>query len=105
MTRFEAINEQIDEIMDIFDFNRVLKVMEMLEWTWSPSNCVPDEYEVRKSARRMMKQLIDYTDGGTTSSGGFRATLTQKADNEGKWLRVDLAFCIDDTLLDGEYYA
>ena len=105
MTRLEAINEQIDEIMDIFDFNRVIKVMEMLEWKWNLLDHVPDEYEIRKAARKMMKSLIDFNDGGTTSSGGFRATLTQNTDNGGKWLRVDLAFCVDDTLLDGEYYA
>lgn len=105
MTRLEAINEQIDEIMDTFDFDKVREVMEMLEWKWHTSDDVPDEYMIRKSARKMMRNLIDYTDGGTNSSGGFRATLTQKADNCGKWLRVDLSFCIDDTLLDGEYYA
>jgi hypothetical protein len=104
MTRLEAINEQIDEIMDTFNFEKVKKTMEMLEWAWSSSYGIPDEYDIKKTARRLLKQLIDFEDGGVTSIGGFRAELTQKADNGGKWLRVDLAFCVDQTLMDGEYY-
>jgi len=104
MTRIEAINEQIDEIMDTFDFKKVKKTMEMLEWAWSSSGGIPDEYEIRKTARRLLKQLIDFEDGGITSVGGFRAELIQKANNGGKWLRVDLAFCVDQTFMDGEYY-
>ena len=105
MTRLEAINEQIDEIMDTFDFDKVKKTMDIFKWEWSGSNGVPEDYEIRKSARKLMKNLIDFENGGTTACGGFRARLTQDTDSCGKWLRVDLAFCIDDTLLDGEYYA
>lgn len=103
MTRLEVINNQIDEIMDTFDFRKVHEVMKMLEWEWM-GNGVPEEYDLRVGARKLMKNLIDFKDGGVNSSGGFKALLTQKVSNKGTWLRVDLSFCIDDTLLDGEYY-
>jgi len=104
MTRIEVINNQIDEIMDTFDFEEVRKVMTFLDWEWADCNGVPEDYELRKSARKTMKHLIRFEDGGASSSGGFTATLKQGVSGSGKWLRVDLAFCVEQTLLDGEDY-
>jgi len=102
MTRFELINNQIEEIMDTFDFSKIRIAMEALDWKWS--NDIPEEYELRRSARSLMKSLIDFKESGFISSGGFTTRLTQGVENNEKWLRIDLSFSIEDSLLNGETY-
>ena len=47
MTKEQALQEQMDEIMDSFEFDKVLSVMQHLNWEWKDAG-VPDEYEIRK---------------------------------------------------------
>jgi len=63
--------EQIDEIMDHFDFARVAKVMEHLGWEWSVpfGLAVPDEAEIRGRARHMLTHIKD---AASVSTGGLR---------------------------------
>lgn len=64
-------DEQIDEIMDWFDFAKVAKTMQALDWVWYESGGdIPEEGEIRKHARSLMKQAVkkEYKYFG---SGGF----------------------------------
>lgn len=89
----------MDEIMDSFDFDKVNKMMCAVDWKWASSEeGIPDQYELRKEARRLMKQAIIGEDSGT---GGFRAWVTDGKDNDGPWTRLHLSFGID-TIHDGE---
>lgn len=58
MTR-PSMQDHIDYIMDNFDFERVEKVMEFLEWKWSPSNESPSGYEIKRYARQLLKQVYE----------------------------------------------
>ena len=50
--------ELIDNIMDNFDFSRVARCMEVLEWKWCDvPEGVPEESDIRKLARKLMKQV------------------------------------------------
>lgn len=49
-------SEMIDNIMDNFDFSRVARCMEVLEWKWHNVEGVPEESNIRKLARELMKQ-------------------------------------------------
>jgi hypothetical protein len=99
MTRQEVLNNQMDEIMDTFDFDKVNKMMCAVDWKWATTeNEVPDQYELRKSARRLMKQAIA---GEDCATGGFRAWVIDGKDNNGPWTRLNLMFG-EDIMLDGE---
>ena len=110
MTKEELIQKQIEDIMDEFNFAEVQKVMESLDWTWSETGCVPEEYDLRKGARKLLKEAARMIgdplrlSGGSTSTGGFLATSKAGYNNGDKWLRLDLHFCVDSVTLDGESF-
>ena len=111
MTKEELIQKQIEDIMDEFNFGEVRKVMESLEWTWHETGCIPEEYDLRKSARKLLRhaaEMIDEkevgTSGGSTSTGGFYATSKAGTAWGDKWLRLELHFCVDSVTLDGESF-
>ena len=114
MTKEELIQKQIEDIMDEFNFGEVQKVMESLDWTWSETGCVPEEYDLRKGARKLLKEAAKMIDDklnlsvGTTSTVGFietsRAGYDHYDKSYNKWLRLELHFCIDSVTLDGESF-
>lgn len=72
--------EMIDEIMDNFDFGKVAKVMDFLDWKWAmvgmtSQYCVPEEPEIRKEARGRLSKVYDHAVGQgrkyETATGGF----------------------------------
>lgn len=67
----EQRQELIDEVMDCFDFKRVAEVMEKLGWTWASSKGIPQEFQIRGQARRLLKSALE---GGYMSSGGLSAS-------------------------------
>jgi hypothetical protein len=99
MTKQEAIQEQIDEIMDSFNFERVQKIMETLNWEWHEQG-VPDIYSLRTEARKHLKQAAATV--GTSGSGGFTAIYMDGKDDK-PWLRLELHFGID-SMNDGTEY-
>ena len=74
---------KIKSILNHFDFNRVKKVMDVLNWKWASScskNGVPDIDEIRKLATRL---LIDACVEKTNiSTGGFRAVYDDNGDGD-----------------------
>jgi len=81
------MQEHIDEIMDSFNFNRVAKAMEALDWGWAHSeNITPTEYELRKKGRELLQEAKRYwqkyglKEDYTVGSGGFYATYNGKYD-------------------------
>ena len=83
MTYQEAVEEQIDDIMDEFEFDKVHKVMEFLDWKWwfdGETERVPEVYELRKKAREYLRYVAK--NGGTTGSGGFTAQCRKGYDED-----------------------
>lgn len=70
--------EQIDEIMDYVNFNRIHTAMTALNWTWAPSNGVPEVPELRQQARYYLNLLVT-EDLSYAGSGGF----TARKDSDG----------------------
>lgn len=106
MNRQEAINEQIAEIMDLFDFKAVLAVLEVYKsldrgyptsWT---DNGEFKEYLVRQAARECMKQAVIH---GFAGHSYFSSFFTEGEDHEGPWVKVEL-FLGDRTYNDGTSY-
>jgi len=96
MTKQEAIQEQIDEIMDSFDFEKVNKIMEAIDWEWNEEG-VPDIYSLRTAARKHLKEAAEFK--GASSSGGFTANYTESKS----WVRLELYFGLD-SFTDGTEY-
>jgi hypothetical protein len=53
--KIKTAQDNIDHIMDHFDFAKVVKTMEALNWEWSSTDGVPDESEARTFARGLLK--------------------------------------------------
>lgn len=80
----DPVNKYIDDIMDEFNFAKVLKTMEVLDWKWAASNGVPTMDELREQAERLLRdaaeaRLGDYKSsywelGVICGTGGFQAT-------------------------------
>lgn len=103
----EKLQEKIDYIMDSFDFHKVHKVMETLNWTWvsGPETNfrmeVPDEFELRRSARRLFNSLLTAfadADRGNVATGGFECSFRIYEDekDENDMLGLRLAFVLED---------
>lgn len=54
----EQQRDAIEEVMDTFDFETVHKYMVATNWEWYASHGVPDIYEIKKEARRLMHDCI-----------------------------------------------
>ena len=102
MTKKEVLNNQVDEIMDSFDFRKVESVMKYLNWTWKDNKTSPDENEIRRTARKLMRYAVEQNE--STSTGGFIVKLLSGIEDGKNWVKIDLAFAIDETMHDGEYY-
>ena len=72
-------NEQddINDILNEFDFHKVQKAMAALKWTWRGSEDIPTIKELRKTAsylldyaKRCNSEMPDYM----TATGGFEVT-------------------------------
>ncbi len=67
--------QQVEEVLESFDFDRVHHVMETLSWTWANLGRVPTREELGTEARRLLSEL----DGrpGVHGSGGLRASYKE----------------------------
>ena len=68
--------EEIEDILDNFDFEKVKKVMDALEWTYYDSaDSTVSIAELRKTARRLLIDVYNAfnSDHWYLSSGGFEA--------------------------------
>ena len=93
----ELKSKHYDTIMDCldeFDFERVHKVMNFLNWTWSSIEGVPDTLALRRNCRTYLQEVIRgalerKNEGGEfiMASGGFRYEA-KLYPNDFLWLRM-----------------
>ena len=83
--------EQIEDLLDEFDFDKVKKVMDFLKWNYYGS----DHEEVTiGELRRMARYLLEgaynaeISTDYTTSSGGFEATRCMYPGDTQKYLTL-----------------
>jgi hypothetical protein len=87
--------EYIDDIMDNFNFGKVAKVMEALDWKWmnTGSFLVPHESDLRVASRKRLGKVYDYAVGQgrkyEESTGGFTYSFNPKDDF------MSLKFCVE----------
>lgn len=83
----------IDEVMDYFDFSKVLETVRALNWIWvDAEDGIPQEHELRLEARRLMNEVYGYTEKYGVKcrmgTGGFYATYDPECPYMG------LEFCV-----------
>lgn len=69
----KTLQEHMDEVMDCFDFNKVHKVMNQLNWRWCDSKEPPSIQELRVYVRERMRQIYQ-SSCRKTKSAGFSIT-------------------------------
>ena len=106
MNRQEAISCQIDEIMDSFDFQTAMKVLEVYksmergypaDWFLDDE---PFEPAIRADARECMKEAVK---NGYAGRSYFEARFTEGEDDDSPWVRVCFNFG-DHSYNDGVSY-
>ena len=81
MTKQEMLEQMIAQIMEDFDFERVHKVMEFVDWKWMGTDGkeeVPSMYRLMKRAEELLRTCaLHYgkESNHITSTGGFAALL------------------------------
>lgn len=91
--------EQINNIMDCFDFDKVHKAMVALDWKWGMHGGfhIPAQRELRKRAREILRETFDKLEEAedsrsfTIETGGFEARATSY-DNED--IKLELRFSV-----------
>lgn len=84
-----APQERIDEVMDWFDFNKVSRVMEFLDWQWVyPTDGVPTEADLRQKARELLHMAWDYSERSNEESFAGTGGFTAEADAARNWIRL-----------------
>ena len=92
-------SEDIEDLLDCFDFEKVKTVMDFLNWQWALYNGVPEIWDLRKHARNQLKTVAKEVlkeERGTffTSCGGFNASARVYEDCPKIYL--ELEFVITD---------
>ena len=105
----QIIQEQVDYIMDSFDFKSASEALRCVEHCWI--NQLDDdedrEFELRQHARERMADAIkrakENPDGmGFCGTGCLEATCI--INTQDKWVRVNLKCWVAQSLNDGENY-
>lgn len=65
----------IDEILDEFDFEKVHRVMQALDWKWHNTDGVPSIADLRRMARSLLNQVVESKGIHSVGSGGFTAYM------------------------------
>lgn len=94
--------EDVEEILDYFDFEKVKKVMDHLNWQWWDTG-IPEIPDLRRKARSLLQTVIngiqktypnDVTGDYYTATGGFYVTAKVYEGDPKIYLR--LSFYVSD---------
>lgn len=92
--------QTINKVISNFDFEKVVKVMNFLNWTWVTSNTesgIPSIGELVVSAHELLSQAYDGVLKAEktffTATGGFKASATKYDDGE---IVLELEFIISN---------
>jgi len=82
------------DCLDEFDFDKVRRVMTLLDWKYADSKEVPDIQTLRKNARKYLQEVLigviermNVGDEYITGTGGFRYEAMLYPDGS-VWLRM-----------------
>ena len=65
----------IEDLLDEFDFNKVHRVMQALNWRWAGIDGVPEVPDLRRQARDLLRHIAEAKNVRSVSTGGFTAYM------------------------------
>lgn len=83
--RLQDKTELIEELIADFEWIKVKRIMEELNWTWYNSVGVPTYEDMHKMVRSLyssIKDRVDKNEYAFVESGGFKLTFNPDEDNE-----------------------
>jgi len=97
-----STDDEIWNVLETFDWERVHFVMTQLNWYWAGSELAPTISELRTEARRLLKLCVEGSRESnncfTVAAGGFEA----QADVDGDVTHLSLKFVLCES--DNYYY-
>lgn len=88
-------SQDIEEILDHFNFSEVKQVMDHLHWLWFDTIGVPEIADLRQAARRLLSEVKEtviknkeFTATSNRATGGFRAEAFKYADDDKIYMRL-----------------
>ena len=79
-------SDQIKEILQNFDFEKVHAYMTLTSWTWGPDNLVPSMGHIVESAKRLMSEALK--EKTSMATGGFHVIYSKG--------NIELLFAIEN---------
>ena len=102
----KRFQKEIDEVIKEFNFEKVHKTMQVLDWKWyhpgEDGTKVPTFNEIKTRAKTLLQEAAESAvltkDEYVIGTGGFRAEAKYYPKQEGKksFLWVRLAFILED---------
>jgi len=84
----------IDEIIDRFNFEKVLIAMQALDWRWQSTEgnglAVPSLQKMKSIARHLLRESIK---SKVVSTGGFEATYYPAEDKDSDFFELKFILC------------
>jgi shikimate kinase len=101
MGKRKVLTEQMNTIMEEFDWEHVQDIMKATSWRWHEEG-VPSLSSIMKTARRMMESAIKEKNA-VVSTGGFTVLIRKWKDNKGcKHICMELFFGVDSMVTEFE---
>lgn len=110
MTRQEQkVKEMIDNIMDNFEWDKCVKAMKALNWTWALVPGYPQESDLKKTAKYLIEsaikgalssKLLRNDEPYFSSTGGLKASVSKNKHNHINW--INLEFILSEWSDDGD---
>lgn len=81
----EESSELLDELIEDFEWDKVKRIMEELNWTWWGNDNPPTIEEMKEMVRGLYSSIENRVENNEycfCSSGGFKLTFNPDEDNE-----------------------
>ena len=75
------MRDQIQKIMNNFDFEKVHNIMKFLNWTWFPQNTIPTIDKLKQETESLLIQISTHPEYKNISTGGFEVTIDKQTIN------------------------
>lgn len=88
--------ERVEKILEYFDFDKVKRVMDILDWEWDMSYdpaAIPSYNHLRRTAKTLLSDVLD----GNESVASFGGLVATKTDG-----KLSLSFVVTRSGIEGE---
>jgi len=97
--KVDLLTEMVDDILEHFNFEKVQKTMQTLNWKWIDTMAIPDVRELKETAKYLLTRIynlklnefkdISHEIPISTSTGGFTATVYSDEENKINLLKLE----------------